>query len=356
MVSIIQRILLGCLSLLKNIINGCVSLFKYILMGRNPLFKLVLVIVIFSIGISLFVSMLRCSADAVSPQVSDDSFKMDSVVNDLPVSVTEAAASQQADESSDRSVAGSVPRLDIQPLKTSLETRLSGLSGDWSIYVKDLDSGAVLEINSHRMKAASLTKLFILITVYQWEEDGKLLVDPEADERIQQMITVSHNESSNELVTMIGNGDFKLGMRRENDFISSLGYNDTEQQRDMKDWRDAPVEGENYSSVRDCGELLESIYNKDCVSAQADTHMLELLLAQTRRGKIPAGVPEGVPVANKTGELNDTENDAAIVFAPSGDYIICVMASDLPDTELARLEIASISSEVFEYLATVVRV
>ncbi len=38
------------------------------------------------------------------------------------------------------------------------------------------------------------------------------------------------------------------------------------------------------------------------------------LKAQQLRSKIPDGVPSGVQTANKTGELDTVENDAAIVF------------------------------------------
>ena len=42
--------------------------------------------------------------------------------------------------------------------------------------------------------------------------------------------------------------------------------------------------------------------------------MYQVVFIQTRTGKIPAGVPSYVTTANKTGELDDTENDAAIIY------------------------------------------
>lgn len=41
----------------------------------------------------------------------------------------------------------------------------------------------------------------------------------------------------------------------------------------------------------------------------------DMLLAQQTRYKIPAGLPEGVLCGNKTGEMDATENDAAIIYA-----------------------------------------
>lgn len=79
--------------------------------------------------------------------------------------------------------------------------------------------------------------------------------------------------------------------------------------------------------------------------------ILDLLKQQQRRSKIPAGVPTGVTVANKTGELLTVENDAAIVFTKSGDYILTVMSEGLPDTAAERQLIVDISGKVYSFFA-----
>ena len=55
--------------------------------------------------------------------------------------------------------------------------------------------------------------------------------------------------------------------------------------------------------------------------------MLNLLLAQERRYKIPAGLPSGVKSGNKTGETDSYQHDAAIVYGKKTDYVICVFSS-----------------------------
>ena len=54
--------------------------------------------------------------------------------------------------------------------------------------------------------------------------------------------------------------------------------------------------------------------------------------------------------ANKTGELADTENDAAIIYAPQGTYIMSVMATGLNDTETAQQMIRELSAMVYDFL------
>ena len=64
--------------------------------------------------------------------------------------------------------------------------------------------------------------------------------------------------------------------------------------------------------------------------------MLTILKGQTVRGKIPAALPEGFQSANKTGEMPEgyglgcIENDAAVIWTPSGAaYILVVLSNDL---------------------------
>lgn len=77
--------------------------------------------------------------------------------------------------------------------------------------------------------------------------------------------------------------------------------------------------------------------------------MLSLLKQQQRTWKIPAGVPQGVVTANKTGELYNTENDVAIIYAPSGPYILSVLSTNLKSTSNAQNVIRSISSLVYNF-------
>ncbi len=56
------------------------------------------------------------------------------------------------------------------------------------------------------------------------------------------------------------------------------------------------------------------------------------MLGQTDRDGIPAALPRGTSVANKTGEVDGTRNDVAIV-EPYGDspFILAIMTADAYD-------------------------
>lgn len=105
----------------------------------------------------------------------------------------------------------------------------------------------------------------------------------------------------------------------------------------------------NITSVKDCGILLEHIYNGTCVLSKYSKEMRKLLLAQTRRWKIPSGIPSGIKVANKTGETSSVEHDMAIVYGKKKDYIICVF-SNTGSEDYALPRIRNISRTVYNYL------
>ena len=77
--------------------------------------------------------------------------------------------------------------------------------------------------------------------------------------------------------------------------------------------------GENYTSVADCANFLKDIYNGKYAYSSS---MIDVLKQQQRTSKIPAGIPAGITTANKTGELSNVENDAAIIYANTRNLIV----------------------------------
>ena len=99
------------------------------------------------------------------------------------------------------------------------------------------------------MKSASVIKLFIMAAVYEQVDHGELELTNNIETLMKQMITVSHNESSNELVRLLSpTGDnHEDGMKVVNQYAEKYGYTDTNQGRDMLDYREVPAKGENYT-------------------------------------------------------------------------------------------------------------
>ena len=58
----------------------------------------------------------------------------------------------------------------------------------------------------------------------------------------------------------------------------------------------------------------------------SSARMIEILKAQEFNEKIPAGLPEGTPIAHKTGDITGIHHDAAIVYPPGEPpYVLVVL-------------------------------
>ncbi len=237
-------------------------------------------------------------------------------------------------------------------LKEEITDMLAGYEGDWSVYLKDLSLGRTMEINEHSMESASLIKLYIAGAIYEQLALGNLSETDTILSALNDMITVSDNESSNVLVRQMcdESGDFQTGLAKVNDFIARYGFTNTQQVNGIADpslWvSDGRV---NMTSAADCGRLLEMIYNGELASHFYSFRFETLLNRQEVNYKIPAGLPEGVHISHKTGEVDDTENDAAIIYTPYGDYIFCIMSTDLTDTDAAVDHIREITRLIYDY-------
>jgi beta-lactamase class A len=74
------------------------------------------------------------------------------------------------------------------------------------------------------------------------------------------------------------------------------------------------------------------------------------LLAQEFNERIPAGLPPGVKVAHKTGDITAVAHDAAIVYPPNrSPYVLVVLTKGIPDQKKSDRLIADLSRIIYEY-------
>ncbi len=112
-----------------------------------------------------------------------------------------------------------------EALEQKLQSSLNRYDGDWSLYIKDLAKDRSISLNSHEMQAASLIKLYIMGAVYQQAEKGNLtLYENQISEDLEQMITISDNESANELVRALEPEiEFSDCLEKVNSYITAAG-------------------------------------------------------------------------------------------------------------------------------------
>jgi beta-lactamase class A len=78
--------------------------------------------------------------------------------------------------------------------------------------------------------------------------------------------------------------------------------------------------------------------------------MLEILRRQEFNAEIPAGLPQGTPVAHKTGFITGVLHDAAIVYPERRKpYVLVILTRGIPDRAVAREMMVDVSRMVYAY-------
>lgn len=235
----------------------------------------------------------------------------------------------------------------LQTLLNQIQGQLPADNGSWSVFVSDLINETEGSINDQTMQAASLIKPYIMGAIYENYDQiiGQYGKDS-VDSNLHSMITVSDNDAANTLTTYLGGGNSSAGMQAVNSFCQEHGYTQTHMGRMLLASND---QDDNYTSVNDCGHFLIEVYKEEESSYAHASDMYALLKAQTRQNKIPAMLPDGVKTANKTGELDNVENDAGIIYDAANDLVIVFMSQNLSSAGNAQNTIASLSRTIYDY-------
>jgi beta-lactamase class A len=165
------------------------------------------------------------------------------------------------------------------------------------------------------------------------------------DSLLRLMITRSSNFATNTLITLVGGEAVTRTMRE-------LGAQRIQVRRGVEDGKAFEKGLNNTATARDLAIILRAIQEGRAASPSATREMLGILLAQEFNEKIPAGLPPGVRVAHKTGEITAVSHDAAIVYPPGkSPYVLVVLTRGLADGARSARLIADISSLVYAHNA-----
>lgn len=244
--------------------------------------------------------------------------------------------------------------------KNEIISRLSALPGDIGFYYKDLVSGESFGYRERDMfQAASVIKLPIYAVVMKLWAEGKLSlsekllcrdedklppcgalyfftgdVEVDINTLCGLMITISDNTATNLLIN-------RLGIDFLNEQFGEIGLKDTHIERLLFDAEGSARGLENRIVPAEMGDLLERIYRHSFINEDVSCRMEKVLLEQQINHKIPGYLPEGTPVAHKTGEDDGITNDVGVVYSEK-PFIICFASNftDVPAAERALREIS----------------
>lgn len=228
--------------------------------------------------------------------------------------------SQLAEQEASRTLAA--PLLQQEVLRILSQ---EDLEGEWSLSICLADGTPMASVDQDlSLTAASSIKLFVAGAVMSdydalSERYGKDIID----RLVRSMLAVSDNSSATELVSALGGGNTDEGKAAVNAWCEENGFEQTYlgilfTGIDYTGTYNATSAGDTAQFL--CG-LLENRY-------PGSEQILSYMEESDRLNKLPAGLPEDTRTANKTGELDNTENDSCIVYGDRQTYVISVLADD----------------------------
>jgi beta-lactamase class A len=162
-------------------------------------------------------------------------------------------------------------------------------------------------------------------------------------ELMDRMIAWSSNLATNILVE-------EVDPKRVTAMLREMGADSMEVLRGVEDLKAFDAGLSNTTTARDLGVVMAAVQESPRFTTESRGEMLAILERQHFRENIPAGVPEGTRVANKTGWITAHNHDAALVFPPDAPpYVLTVMVRGIEDQKVAAALVADLSRQVWAY-------
>lgn len=243
-------------------------------------------------------------------------------------------------------------------------------AGSISFYVKSLNTGASADMDADRVvPSASLFKVPILVEVLRQQSLGLFDMDTQVllqqrhwaegsgvlqaqigkkfsvRELLNYMIGVSDNVAALALLDLVGTDSVNLTLQANGLEATRLRIGNP-----ARDWGGQP--GENTTTAREMGILLEKIATGKILDEKASEEAVRLLSQPQQASWLPALLPKGVQVAHKSGELPGVRHDAGVVYTPRGQFVVVVLNSGLSDYDAAAQSIARVARAAYDYFET----
>lgn len=140
------------------------------------------------------------------------------------------------------------------------------------------------------------------------------------DDHAYLMIAVSDNTASNVLIAAVG-------LEAVQAVTADLGLERTHLRRPFLGALPTDDLPRNQITARDFIAMLAAIADSTAASPEACRWMLDLLRAQQHVDRLGRDLPHGVGFSGKSGSLDGTVHDGAILDGPTGQVIISVLTS-----------------------------
>jgi len=230
------------------------------------------------------------------------------------------------------------------------------------VVVFDPYSGETASLNAdRRFVAASLSKLYALLTLYRAASRGELSLDDEITMRRSDVwaegtgvlykypvgYTMTLRECAELMIKESDNTAWAMLHRY-------LGRDYIEAELDRIGATSTAYWNPNITTPNDVLIMLKTAADPSYTTPELSAEMLDVMTGTSFEDRLPQPLPEGARVAHKIGSYGDTFSDAGLVFPEGtnarGDaYFIVVIAADTTETT-ARSAMQDVSLTTYRLL------
>lgn len=270
---------------------------------------------------------------------------------------------------------------DMEDLRAALADTIANYpEATVAVAVRDLATGDSLTIRgARRFHAASTMKVPVMAEVFRQAQAGRFALDdsltirnqfasivdgstyrieddsdPAIYDRLgepmsirdltERMITVSSNLATNMVIELVA-------PKSVQQLLDNMGAGRMQVRRGVEDLKAYQQGLNNTATAADLATVLTAIASHSLVSPEACRKMVAILKQQEFNDTIPAGLPDNVEVAHKTGWITEIHHDAAIVYPlNAAPYVLVVLTEGISDRETSAALHARIARAVHEAL------
>ena len=266
----------------------------------------------------------------------------------------------------------------LSSAESAVQKEITSSGADVAVYFRTLDGTTQWSARADEpFHAASTMKIPVMIELFHQVQQGKLKLDDplviknefhsivdgsiyklSADDDSESalyhsegqsrtlrqlcdlMITVSSNFATNLVIE-------KLGVENIRATVHQLGADGMNVLRGVEDGKAFAKGLNNTTTATGLGILLQAIADGKAVDPESSRQMVEILEQQKFNEGIPAGLPPGILVAHKTGEITKIHHDAAIVYAKR-PYVLVILVRGLAQIKDSSALMAAISRQFYQ--------
>ena len=213
----------------------------------------------------------------------------------------------------------------LQTFEQQLRALIKEQSGDYGVAALDLETGELISVRGDEpFPMASTVKIAVAANYLAQVEHGRRSLDDRISGRsarslIEAMMIHSDNRATDILMRDLGGPDTLhkwlaqqgvTGIRIDRNIAQLL-----RSPRDLWDVKDS-------STPKAMVELLRKIDSGQLLRPESRSYLLDLMSnCRTGKNRIPGLLPEGTPVAHKTGTLNGYTSDVGFITLHDGRRI-----------------------------------